>query len=100
MTVSEITAVNGQPDDMEPWIVADELDTIDLGEDIVAIAEDGVVRWSNSDRVWSEIKPGNLRDTLDSITDPADRLRVVDCIVDNWEGIARDDWRWSHLLAD
>jgi hypothetical protein len=100
MTVEEITAVNGQSDDMEPWTVADDLDTIDIGDDIIAIADDGVVRWCNSDRVWSEIEPGSLRDTLDSITDLADRLRVVDCIVDNWEGITRTDWRWAHLIPE
>jgi hypothetical protein len=55
-TLAEIFKVNGQTDDMEPWTAADDCEIIEInGEDILALAEDGVAIWDNSEREWREV---------------------------------------------
>jgi len=70
-TIGDLTARNGESDDLCPWDAADDCEgVIDVrSEDIVALAADGVGYWSNSRREWSELEPAAAARVAESLDD-------------------------------
>jgi hypothetical protein len=67
-SLTDLFAVNGQSDDHEPWTAGDYCDTIEIyGEDLVVLCDDGVARWTNRNREWTEVDTWTFQRTLEEV---------------------------------
>lgn len=69
-TLADLFARNGESDEQEPWDAGDQCPMIEVrGEDMYVLCEDGVARWRNRDREWSEVDAMGAQDALRDVYD-------------------------------
>lgn len=87
MTLDELFSANDWNDDEEPWGLADDCEAvIDFrGGDMVVLCEDGVARWTNSQREWTEVEGSHAAGIVEEIDDATEAAKFVGWLRRWWD---------------